>query len=163
MHNPLGQGNKSSAFGERGITKRLDALGCRVDLRGNRLLDIGCGDGAYTVRLADGFAAVDAIDVQDGPLALFRERLEGTPAAGHITIGEMSAAKLDFPDDTFDLVTAIEVLEHVEELDQALEEIRRVLSPAAGSRSALLTGGSRSRPTASSTAESVTRRPGRRS
>jgi SAM-dependent methyltransferase len=129
MHNPLGMGNKSSAFGERGITKRLDALARRVDLRGDRLLDIGCGDGAYTVRLAGGFSSVDAIDVQDGPLALFRARIAGTPAAGHITMGEMSAAKLDFPDDTFDVVTAIEVLEHVEELDQALEEIRRVLKP----------------------------------
>lgn len=129
MHNPLGLGNKSSAFGERGLTKRLDALARRVDLRGDRLLDIGCGDGAYTVRLAGGFSSVDAIDVQDGPLALFRERIDGTPAAGQITIGEMSAAKLDYPDDTFDMVTAIEVLEHVTELDQALEEIHRVLKP----------------------------------
>ncbi len=129
MHNPLGMGNKSSAFGERGISKRLDALARRVDLRGGRLLDIGCGDGAYTVRLAGGFSSVDAIDVQDGPLALFRARIEGTPAAGHFTLSEMSAAKLDYPDDTFDVVTAIEVLEHVAELDQALEEIRRVLRP----------------------------------
>jgi SAM-dependent methyltransferase len=129
MHNPLGVGNRSSAFGERGIVKRLDALAERVDLRGDRLLDIGCGDGAYTVRLAGDFNSVDAIDVQQEPLALFRNCIAGTPAASRIVISKMSAAKLDYADDTFDLVTAIEVLEHIEELDQALAEICRVLRP----------------------------------
>lgn len=41
----------------------------------------------------------------------------------------MSAAKLDYPDSTFDLVTSIEVLEHIAELEQALGEIFRVLTP----------------------------------
>ena len=101
----------------------------RLILRGDRLLDIGCGDGAYTIRLAGGFNRVDAIDVQAGPLALFADRIEGSLAARCITIAEMSAAKLDYPDDTFDLVTSIEVLEHITELDQALKEIGRVLKP----------------------------------
>jgi SAM-dependent methyltransferase len=92
-------------------------------------LDIGCGDGAYTTRLADGFNRVDAIDIQADRLTLFTERIKGSPAAHRITIGEMSATKLDYTDNTFDLVTSIEVLEHVDELDQALREIRRVLKP----------------------------------
>lgn len=128
MHNPLGLG-KPSAFGERGIAKRLDALARRTDLTGDRLLDIGCGDGSYTRRLADGFTKVDAIDIQTDLLAQFAERVEGTPAAHRITIREMSAAKLCYPDDAFDLVTSIEVLEHIVELDEALSEICRVLKP----------------------------------
>jgi ubiquinone/menaquinone biosynthesis C-methylase UbiE len=107
MHYPPGFGNKSSAFGERGPSKRVDALARRTDPRGDRLLDMGCGDGAYTIRLAGGFNRVDAIDVQAGPLALFADRIEGGLAARCITIAEMSAAKLDYPDDTFDLVTSI--------------------------------------------------------
>ncbi len=134
MQNPLGLGNRSSAFGERGISKRIDALARRTELRGDRLLDIGCGDGAYTVRLAGGFGQVDAIDIQPGPLALLADQVEGDRIAGQpdgarITIAEMSADKLDFPDETFDLVTSIEVLEHITELDQALAEICRVLKP----------------------------------
>lgn len=121
---------KSSAHGERGITKRLDALARRVPLKGERLLDIGCGDGVYTVRLADAFAQVDAIDIQQERLALFEERLLKQPTTTPVRIRTMSAAALDYPDDTFDLVTAIEVLEHVTELDQALREIRRVLKPS---------------------------------
>ena len=128
MHNPLGLG-KSSAFGERGIRKRLDVLGQRTELSGSRLLDIGCGDGVYTIRLADGFSRIDAIDIQADRLALFVERLDGDPAARRITVSKMSATKLDYPDSTFDLVTAIEVLEHIAELGRALEEIRRVLKP----------------------------------
>ena len=128
MHNSLGLG-KSSAFGERGISKRLDALARRTALHGDRLLDIGCGDGVYTIRLADGFSRVDAIDIQADRLALFAERLKDNPAAHRIAIGEMSATKLDYPDGTFDMVTSIEVLEHIEELDRALAEIRRVLKP----------------------------------
>jgi ubiquinone/menaquinone biosynthesis C-methylase UbiE len=128
MPNPLGLG-RQSAFGERGITKRLDALGRRTDLSGDRLLDIGCGDGSYTCRLASGFNSVDAIDIQTDQLTIFARAVEGMPAADRITIREMSAAELDYQDSSFDLVTSIEVLEHIVELDQALSEIRRVLKP----------------------------------
>jgi SAM-dependent methyltransferase len=128
MHNPLGLG-KPSAFGDRGLTKRLDALARRTNLTGNRLLDIGCGDGSYTRRLADGFAKVDAIDIQSDLLSQFAEQVKGTPDAQRIIICEMSAAKLSYPDDAFDVVTSIEVLEHIVDLDEALREIRRVLKP----------------------------------
>ena len=128
MNQPLGLG-KSSAHGERAFAKRLGVLSSRTDLSGDRLLDIGCGDGAYSVRLAPSFRHVDAIDIQADRLALFEERTAGTALADQITIREMSADKLDYPDDTFDVVTAIEVLEHVTELDQALAEICRVLKP----------------------------------
>lgn len=128
MDQPLGLG-KSSAKGERGITKRLDALARQTPLRGDRLLDIGCGDGAYTVRLAESFGQVEAIDIQQDRLALFAERIAGTGLADRVTVREMSATALDYPDATFDLITAIEVVEHVTELPGALAEIHRVLRP----------------------------------
>ncbi len=128
MEQPFGLG-KSSTFGERGFTKRLGTLARRTELAGDRLLDIGCGDGAYSIRLAPGFRHVDAIDIQTDRLTLFTDRIAGTPLANQITVREMSAEKLDYPDDSFDLVTAIEVLEHITDLDQALTEIRRVLKP----------------------------------
>lgn len=128
MQQTLGLG-KSSAHGERAFTKRLGVLSSRIDMAGDRLLDVGCGDGAYSVRMAPNFTHVDAIDIQADRLALFRERTAGTALADQITIREMSADKLSFPAGTFDLVTAIEVLEHVTELDRALAEICRVLKP----------------------------------
>lgn len=132
----LGLG-KSSAFGERGIKKRLDALSRRTPLEGQRLLDVGCGDGAYTVRIAERFTRVDAIDIQRDRLDMFAQRLVERPTPTPVTIHDMSATDLDFPDDTFDLVTAIEVMEHIAELDRALREINRVLKP--GGRLAITT------------------------
>ncbi len=55
MQQQLGLG-KSSTFGERGFAKRLGTMAERTELSGDRLLDIGCGDGAYSIRLAPGSA-----------------------------------------------------------------------------------------------------------
>ena len=133
----LGRGLGSSAFGERGIAKRLGTLGRHTALAGKRLLDVGCGDGTYTMRLAGAFEQIDAIDIQTDRLAMFRQRLADEPAADKITVRELSVTELDYPDRTFDLVTAIEVVEHVADLDRALRQVHRVLTP--GGRFALTT------------------------
>ena len=62
----LGLGGRSSAFGNRGVEKRLGALESLTELRGERLLDLGCADGTYTVHLAEGFARVDAVEGRIG-------------------------------------------------------------------------------------------------
>jgi ubiquinone/menaquinone biosynthesis C-methylase UbiE len=135
---PLGSGLGSSAFGERGVAKRLAALGRHTALTGRRLLDVGCGDGTYTMRLAGAFEQIDAIDIQPDRLEVFRQRLATDPvAAAKITVRRLSVIDLDFPDRCFDLVTAIEVVEHVDDLDRALRQVRRVLVP--GGRFALTT------------------------
>ena len=121
-------GSKSSNKGERGVTKRLRALGALTELTGVRLLDVGCADGTYTRRLAGGFERVDAIDIERERLDDFRAVLVATPN-DRITVAEMSADNLEFDDGSFDMVTAIEVLEHVGDLDRTLDEIHRVLRP----------------------------------
>lgn len=112
----LGLG-RSSTKGERGISKRLDALDTHVHLHGERLLDVGCGDGTYTLRMAPVFQQVEAIDIQPGRLDMFRAHLNGT---GNITLRQSTAEHLDYPDHSFDMVTAIEVVEHIGDLDAAL-------------------------------------------
>lgn len=124
----LGLGDRhGSSYGERGFAKRLAALASHAPLQGDRLLDIGCGPGTYTVRLAAGFRRVDAVDVELERLQDFRESVAGTDLAERITVQAMSAEALEFADGVFDLVTAIEVLEHVPDLDGAVAEVRRVL------------------------------------
>ncbi len=132
----LGLGH-GSAFGERGVVKRLGTLSRHTPLTGRRLLEIGCGDGTYTMRLVDAFAQVEAVDIQRERLELFRQRLAGDPAAEKINVRELSATELDYPDHSFDLVTAIEVVEHIDDLDAALRQVHRVLVP--GGRFALTT------------------------
>jgi ubiquinone/menaquinone biosynthesis C-methylase UbiE len=125
----ISHGAKSSSKGERGVQKRLQALGRLAPLTGHRLLDVGCADGTYTFRLAESFETVDAIDIEPERLADIRARVAGTALGRRITVADMSADNLSFADATFDAVTAIEVLEHVRDLDRTFAEVRRVLKP----------------------------------
>jgi SAM-dependent methyltransferase len=111
------------------VAKRLSAFGRHWPLRGERLLDVGCGNGAYTMVMAEGFREVEAIDVEPGRLEELSTALRGSPLQARIQVREMSAQRLAFPDQHFDVVTAIEVIEHIADLEAALDEIRRVLRP----------------------------------
>jgi ubiquinone/menaquinone biosynthesis C-methylase UbiE len=127
----LGLGNvDGSALGERGLRKRLEALASLDSMKGERLLDIGCASGAYTMALAEGFTRTDAIDVEPERLVMFRERLAECVVGDRIDIARMSGEAIGFGSETFDVVTAIETLEHIPNLERALEEIRRVLRPS---------------------------------
>jgi SAM-dependent methyltransferase len=66
------------------------------DLSGRRLLDAGCGTGAFSVAAAERSASVLAIDLSPTLVALARERLPQTLAAGSIDfrVGDMSDAAL---------------------------------------------------------------------
>jgi SAM-dependent methyltransferase len=137
----LGLGERQgSSFGAIGIRKRLGAFQAHTPLSGDRLLDIGCGNGSYTVRLAQHFAEVDAIDVEPDRLADVVQGIQADDLSARIHVERMSAERLSFPDATFDAVTAIEVLEHVPDLEACLAEVHRVLKP--GGR-LLLTGPNR--------------------
>lgn len=103
------------------ITGKLRRLG---RLSGERLLDVGCGDGTFTRVLAAGFREICGIDVQDAYLEQFRIALKGD---ARFAIANMSASEMQFPNDHFDTVVTIETLEHVPDLDRAADEICRVL------------------------------------
>ena len=124
----LSHGAKSSNKGERGITKRLEALARLTPLAGERLLDVGCADGTYTRRLTAGFLSVDAIDIEPERLADFNHSLSRLDRQS-IRVHDMSASDIGFRDNSFDVVTAIEVLKHVADLDGTLSEVSRVRVP----------------------------------
>jgi ubiquinone/menaquinone biosynthesis C-methylase UbiE len=90
-----------------------------------RILEVGAGEGEISERLRERFpdASVVSIDLHDLALAdeWRRRRVIGTFA---------DVRRLPFPDDAFDLVLGIEVLEHVDGPEQALAEIRRVARDA---------------------------------
>ena len=100
----------------------------QIDFQGQRYLDIGCGNGAFTLRLGSGFDEVHGVDVEQERLADFERKIRQNRAT-NVTAHLMSAEALDFPDDYFDVVTAIETIEHIPDLDSALDEIFRVLKP----------------------------------
>lgn len=92
--------------------------------RGESYLDIGCGNGTFTLLLGTGFARTIGIDVEPSRLRTFAKKIENH---GHIFVLQMSAEDLGFPDESFDVITAIEVIEHIPDLAKALREVKRVL------------------------------------
>jgi SAM-dependent methyltransferase len=85
-----------------------------------RLLDVGCGTGRNLVELQ---RLGDAVGVEPSAAAVAVARARGLP------VTESGAESLGFGDGTFDLVTALDVIEHIEDDRTALRELRRVTSP----------------------------------
>jgi ubiquinone/menaquinone biosynthesis C-methylase UbiE len=101
----------------------LEAL---APLAGKSLLDLGCGAGETSVYFALQGAAVTAVDLSPGMIAVGK-RLAAKHGA-RVDFLTAPAETLPFPDASFDLVFGNGVLHHVE-LVPALREIRRVLKP----------------------------------
>ena len=89
---------------------------------GDRVLDLGCGDGAFAAELVRHGATVAAADV--APEAVRRTH-ERAPGAHVMTIEE--GERLPFETDDFDVVWAGEAIEHVVDVGALLTETRRVL------------------------------------
>jgi SAM-dependent methyltransferase len=93
-----------------------------------RLLDIGAGPGTITAEFAGIVAHVTATEINDEALSLSRE-LAGARALTNLDFSIEDVHGLSFADDSFDVVHAHQVLQHVEDPVQALREMRRVTAP----------------------------------
>jgi 2-polyprenyl-3-methyl-5-hydroxy-6-metoxy-1,4-benzoquinol methylase len=89
---------------------------------GQRVLDVGCGEGAFTAALASAGAEAVGIDVAEEPLR--RARLLHRQLDLRL-VG--SDGEWDLADASFDVVWAGEVIEHVFDTAAWLSELRRVL------------------------------------
>jgi len=89
---------------------------------GQRVLDLGCGDGAFAAELIDAGCVVTMADVAGEALRRARARAPGAEA-----VQLVEGAPLPFAEDAFDVVWAGEVLEHVADVVGLLAEVRRVL------------------------------------
>jgi 2-polyprenyl-3-methyl-5-hydroxy-6-metoxy-1,4-benzoquinol methylase len=89
---------------------------------GARVLDLGCGDGAFAAALLGAGCVVTMADVAEEALRRARARAPGAEAV-KLAEGE----PLPFAEDAFDVVWAGEVLEHVADVVGLLAEVRRVL------------------------------------
>lgn len=90
----------------------------RTDLN---ILDIGCGTGALSAKLQHCGTVVSA---DFSPLALQYSQKRGLTA-----LARADAMRLPFRDAQFDVITALDILEHLPDDAAALREIHRVLKP----------------------------------
>ena len=95
---------------------------CRhVTDRRPRILDVGCGTGANLLMLSK-YGEAEGVDIAEDALAFCRER-----GLDKVRLG--SGEELPYDDGTFDLVTALDVVEHMDDDLAGLREMRRVLRP----------------------------------
>lgn len=86
-----------------------------------RILDIGCGTGGNLETLS-GFGRAEGVDISS-------EALDFCRARGLNNVRQGAAETLPYESESFDLVTGLDVVEHLDDDVSGLREMRRVLRP----------------------------------
>jgi ubiquinone/menaquinone biosynthesis C-methylase UbiE len=97
--------------------KRIDRLLPMVP--GQRVLEVGCGQGHLTTRLAG--RGIDIVGIDANPNA--------PEVSGSDRVRHMLAEDLEFDDAEFDVVLSVHAIEHIPPLEKAVSEMARVLKP----------------------------------
>jgi SAM-dependent methyltransferase len=93
--------------------------------RGLRVLEIGCGMGTDGAQFAAAGAHYTGIDLTEAAIDLARKKFATAGLKGEFRVAD--AEKLDFADESFDVVYSHGVLHHTPDTEKAVREIHRVL------------------------------------
>jgi 2-polyprenyl-6-hydroxyphenyl methylase/3-demethylubiquinone-9 3-methyltransferase len=91
---------------------RLDYVDSRAPLKGRRVLDIGCGGGLLAEGMAERGAKVTGIDLSEGAIKVAKLHLKESGRQVDYRLVSAEAMAAEIPG-AFDLVTCLEMLEHV--------------------------------------------------
>ena len=92
----------------------------------SRALNLGTGEGDYDSMIAQYCGHLTACDINEEDVAYARALNSGLPKLEYAV---EDALNLSFPDNTFDLITSVDVIEHVGKPERMVEEVSRVLKP----------------------------------
>lgn len=112
------------------LTERIEAAAIfhlAGDPRGRHLLDLGCGDGTYSIAASQRGAIVTGIDISEAMLEAARRR--ASAAGASVEWRCASAESLPYDAETFDIVLAGTIFCFLREPLQAMREAGRVLRP----------------------------------
>ncbi|OGH92246.1 MAG: hypothetical protein A2534_04980 [Candidatus Magasanikbacteria bacterium RIFOXYD2_FULL_39_9] len=115
--------DSKSSLSRNGLMEHLARYNFVTGDQGSEVLDIGCGSGHGSNKLAAKFKKVYAVDVSEDALAYAKENW----SAPNIEFIVGSGTSIPFPDNSFDIVASFEVFEHIEDWKKFLSEIKRVL------------------------------------
>jgi 2-polyprenyl-6-hydroxyphenyl methylase / 3-demethylubiquinone-9 3-methyltransferase len=107
---------------------RVSYIDSRAPLSGKKVLDIGCGGGILSEAMAALGGRVTAIDAGEAPLMVAKLHLKesGLKVDYRLSTAEEFAKENPEP---FDVVTCLELLEHVPEPDSVVQACSRLLAP----------------------------------
>ena len=107
---------------------RFQYVSERCELQGMAVLDVGCGGGLLAESLARSGAQVTGVDVADKVLAVARLHLLESGLKINYQATTTEALAEEYPH-TFDVVTCMEMLEHVPDPVSIVRSIGRLLRP----------------------------------
>ena len=107
---------KAAWFGHEATNEPFSRLISYVRLEGKSVLEIGCGAGSLTERLARHSKYVTAIDLTKSAVDLTRRRFALHGLHGNIL--QMNGENLGFPDEAFDFVWSWGVIHHSSNTEQ---------------------------------------------
>jgi 2-polyprenyl-3-methyl-5-hydroxy-6-metoxy-1,4-benzoquinol methylase len=96
-------------------------------LKGKRVLEIGCGLGAHAELLSEAECNLTCIDLTEKGVANTRKRLNLRGL--HADVRQMDAEHMDFPDGEFDFVWSWGVIHHSADTERIVRNVSRVLKP----------------------------------
>ena len=135
---PCGEKFSDAEFGTREFFERVEAhrytkewhIPEAADFAGAgglRVLEIGCGMGTDGAQFAAAGADYTGVDLTEAAIDLARKKFASSGLKGEFRVAD--AEKLDFADESFDMVYSHGVLHHTPDIESAIGEIHRVLKP----------------------------------
>lgn len=116
-----------TAMGQFWLQEHIGIFTRLLQLRStDRFLDVGCGEGFYTVALADKAKTTIGVDMSSSILNVL-QNLQNFPAE-KLKLVNSDVERLPFGDKSFDKILCSHVLEHVLDDRAVLNEIHRVLT-----------------------------------
>jgi len=109
------------------VPARLRHFDRIAEWRGKAVLDLGCGGGFMAEALAQRGAAVTGIDPAEKAIAIAQRHAASQNLSIKYLVG--TGETLPLADGSMDYVVCVDVLEHVADLGEVINEVRRVLKP----------------------------------
>jgi 27-O-demethylrifamycin SV methyltransferase len=130
LHHGYWEGGPDESFDDA-TTRLTDRLSGLLTIEpGDRLLDIGCGNGEPAIRLATAHDIEGVgISIAEGQVERANDRAAAAGLADRLSFRFADAMELPFPDESFDLVWALESLHHMPDRWHVVREAARVLRP----------------------------------
>ena len=107
---------------------RLNYINERAALSGKQVIDVGCGGGILAESMAKNGATVTGIDLGDAPLNV--AKLHGMESGVTVNYQKISAEQMATQhQEQFDVVTCMEMLEHVPDPSQTIASCAKLVKP----------------------------------